>query len=515
MRLTRFLLAVVSLLAMVRAQAFEAGGVSYALQSDGTVWVVEHWPAYSGEVTIPPTVSYNGANYRVTGIARRAFAECIDLTAVTLPESLRTIEAEAFLACTSLAEFKLPNSVTTLGVRALADCYLLQSLDLGTTITEVPYGLCQNANWLARIDIPDQVTTIGSYAFANCKVCQNVVIGDQVVRIDPFAFDNCTQIRQLEIKNLANWCKVDFENYRYNPLSYSRQLVVNGVVSKKLVIPEGVGELKPYAFTTAKIDSVVLPQSLRKCDMRAFYKSDLKAIDIPDGVTELIGVNGLEVKSLNSVAIGAGVSQIANNTFLGYPQIQQVTLREGIQAIGRNVFSSSGITELVIPNSVTVLDNCFGNCGKLRKITIGTGLREFRNYVFHNDSLLAEIHIAVSDPNKIAIVGGGHFSTINTQRGVNKSTCVLYVPRGAVERYRSHSFWRQFAHIEEDESAVLPGDANGSGMVDIDDVNILINVMLGKPAPSNYDPAGADTNGDGRIDIDDVNYVINVMLHKD
>lgn len=54
----------------------------------------------------------------------------------------------------------------------------------------------------------------------------------------------------------------------------------------------------------------------------------------------------------------------------------------------------------------------------------------------------------------------------------------------------------------------IVGDVNGDGNVDISDVNVVINVMLGKDATE------ADVTGDGNVDISDVNMVINIMLGK-
>ena len=56
----------------------------------------------------------------------------------------------------------------------------------------------------------------------------------------------------------------------------------------------------------------------------------------------------------------------------------------------------------------------------------------------------------------------------------------------------------------------LPGDVNGDGTVGIDDVNLAINMMLGKADMTD----AADLNGDGSIGIDDVNAIINIMLGK-
>ena len=59
----------------------------------------------------------------------------------------------------------------------------------------------------------------------------------------------------------------------------------------------------------------------------------------------------------------------------------------------------------------------------------------------------------------------------------------------------------------------LTGDVNGDGTVDVTDINIIINIMLGMDDALNY--AGrADVTGDGSIDVSDVNDIINNMLGK-
>ena len=57
----------------------------------------------------------------------------------------------------------------------------------------------------------------------------------------------------------------------------------------------------------------------------------------------------------------------------------------------------------------------------------------------------------------------------------------------------------------------MVGDLNGDDAVDIADVNICINIILG----TNNDPdatALTDLNGDGTVDISDVNAIINIIL---
>ncbi len=60
-----------------------------------------------------------------------------------------------------------------------------------------------------------------------------------------------------------------------------------------------------------------------------------------------------------------------------------------------------------------------------------------------------------------------------------------------------------------DPTAVLPGDVNGDGEVNIADVNAVIDmVLMGSTMPS------GDVNGDGEVSIADVNAVLSIILHK-
>ena len=63
-------------------------------------------------------------------------------------------------------------------------------------------------------------------------------------------------------------------------------------------------------------------------------------------------------------------------------------------------------------------------------------------------------------------------------------------------------------------SAAVRRDVTGDGVVDIDDLNAVINVMVHKNSDAGIE-ARADIDGNGMVDIDDLNTVINVMVGKD
>lgn len=60
----------------------------------------------------------------------------------------------------------------------------------------------------------------------------------------------------------------------------------------------------------------------------------------------------------------------------------------------------------------------------------------------------------------------------------------------------------------------LVGDVTGDGKVDVEDLNAVVNIMLGKAQQSDY-PGNANIAGeDDKIDVQDMNAIINIMLGK-
>ena len=78
--------------------------------------------SYSGDVSIPESVTYNGKTYPVTSIGGNAFGYCDKLTSVTIPESVTIIDDSAFKACSALISIIIPNGVTSIGKLAFAGC---------------------------------------------------------------------------------------------------------------------------------------------------------------------------------------------------------------------------------------------------------------------------------------------------------------------------------------------------------------------------------------------------------
>ena len=91
-----------------RAHDFVVDGIYYNITSSSVPYTVAvayegtystQYREYSGAITIPESVTYNGVTYSVTSIGNSAFRDCSRLTSVTIPNSVTTIGREAFSGC--------------------------------------------------------------------------------------------------------------------------------------------------------------------------------------------------------------------------------------------------------------------------------------------------------------------------------------------------------------------------------------------------------------------------------
>ena len=106
------------------AHDFEADGIYYNITSseDLTVEVTyrgddsynSYSNEYTGEVSIPENIAYNGNTYSVIRIGEGAFYGCSSLMNINIPNSVTNVGKNAFQACSNLTSITIPSSVTSI-----------------------------------------------------------------------------------------------------------------------------------------------------------------------------------------------------------------------------------------------------------------------------------------------------------------------------------------------------------------------------------------------------------------
>lgn len=156
---------------------------------------------YSGTITIPEKVFYEGIEFPVTKIGRNAFEDSPNLKSVIIPNSVTEIDSWAFSGCNNLISVTIPNSVTHIGWYVFENCTNLKSVNIPNGLTEIPRQTFYKCASLTSIIIPNSVKTIGMSAFEGCSDLTSVTLHDGVEKIEDCAFCGCCSLNSFIIPN--------------------------------------------------------------------------------------------------------------------------------------------------------------------------------------------------------------------------------------------------------------------------------------------------------------------------
>ena len=190
---------------------------------------------YTGELTIPETVTYGGNTYTVTGMTNNLGDYCQDLTSLVVYAPINEITFGVWNnpEVEKLETIKLYN-VSHIGDYAFYGCKNLKTLELGESLESIGNVAFQNCNALTELIIPDKVTSIGNYAFNGCKSLTTLQLGENLKTIGDIAFYNCIALTELIIPEKV-------ESIGENAFAYGQRL-------KKIVIPNSVRNIGAQAF---------------------------------------------------------------------------------------------------------------------------------------------------------------------------------------------------------------------------------------------------------------------------
>lgn len=151
-----------------------------------------------------------------------------------------------------------------------------------------------------------------------------------------------------------------------------------------ITIPEGVTEIKAFAFANSKIESVSFPDSLKKIEKHAFYEcSRLKSVDFGNGIEKIGGAMAFAFSSIAKLEIPPQVKTIGDGAFYYCDKLKEVKFNEGLQKIGDDAFSRCDlIKNLDFPETLSYIGNRAFHPGLLRTEDITVNLKSIpRNFI--------------------------------------------------------------------------------------------------------------------------------------
>lgn len=370
------------------------------------------------------------------------------------------------------------------------------------------------------------VTGIGEEAFDGCKDLKNVILPKFIKTIDKKAFNNCSNLCSIEINEST--CQLSMiENRAFYGCTRLKNFDIPQSVTKigsgafyysglqSISIPSNVKFIDDFAFAGCHdLSGLVLQNGLDSIGDYAFVECDnLTSISIPGSVLSIGKYAFAVCTKLNSVVLSTGIKTIGNHAFAGCYELSDINIPDGVHTIGERAFSgaklilgvwspenSSSVSVACMEESYTVF------MGSLRNITIGNTVTEIDHAAFNGQNLESVTCMAPAPPTVIPFTP----YTDDVFSSGTYNNAILYVPRVLVNDYKSAYGWEKFKHIVGIE-IMGNGDVNNDGLIDSNDLMILIDRILGHE-PDSFNAINADIDGDGELTIKDVTALNDLLL---
>ena len=467
----------------VHAHDFAEPGFYYNIIGTNTVEVTYNssnpdYNSYTGNVSIPTTVTHNGVTYTVTRIGNSAFRNCDGLTRVSMPNNTITkIDNHAFYNCPNLTSVNIPYSVTSIGNFAFYNCPKLTSISIPYGVTSLGYDALGKTG-LTYVTIPNSVTYMGSEMFYCCTSLQKVTLPESITNFDLMrSFKDCTSLTSIVIPYGVTTIKADAFNGCTSLKDVTIPRTVTAINQRAFAGCTALTTVSCFATTPPSLyDNNVFPSEAYSNAKLQVPSAVQSAYQAADGWKLFNTINGVDydfvlhnlkyaitssttVKcvgpTLNSpsgswyipeTALGYDVTEIGQQAFLNCKDITSLEIGSKVKKIGLAAFyGCSGLTTMTIPDAVTYVGGiAFMYCTSLESITIGKNCR-FNNSagwslnIFQYCSNLRSITCLSKDAWEF------HEPMFDASTYEN---AVLWVPAKSESNYWHTNYWNKFTNIK-------------------------------------------------------------------
>ena len=341
-------------------------------------------------------------NSRLQSIGNNAFEKNVALSAIVLPENLRTIGAYAFMN-TGLVTVEIPASVTTLGVGAFASCHSLTAIEVaeGNTVYQDVDGVVYDipmseiiaypaGNTATSYAVLNGVKKIGDAAFYGAYNLTSVILPDGLTTVGEYGFYECIKVTGYTLPTTLT--AIEQYAFAYN------------VALSRIVIPDNVIQIGRYAFAydwNCKQITFNSTSKLPRISFAAFAYTGITSFRVPANVSTIAQYAFTGCDSLTSVTFAANskLTSISAYMFQGCDTIRTITFENGSALTSIQAHGLEGMRNLTTVNfgdaKVTNIDNyAFRYNEKLTNITIPETVTYIGRYAFYGDKALTSLTLS-------------------------------------------------------------------------------------------------------------------------
>ncbi|MBO7418274.1 MAG: leucine-rich repeat protein [Bacteroidaceae bacterium] len=401
----------------------------------------------------------------VTELKEAAFLLCMKLQSIILPKSLISIGSRAFIQCRSLTELEIPEGVREIGGRAFSSTSLQRlhipaslvsfgSIDNCITLNEITvdsnnpvYDSRENCNAIIETatntllygcnntKIPSSVAKIAASALSGYSgfTSDNLDLGN-VISVGAYAFSSTNLTGTLripatlvEIGNSAfsgsfTSIVVDTGNPVYDSRDNCNAIIETAdneliVGCSATQIPNGVAALGNGAFQNVQgLGNVVIPPSVTSLGSSVFNGSDIKSVEIPEGVTAIPVSCFANCSELETVKLPSTLKEIASSAFLRNYKLKHINFPEGLMTIGDWAFQNHVLETIDLPSTLT---------------SIGRD-------AFSGNNSVATVIVRAIEPPVLKMWN----SMLTLPKGAT-----YYVPAESIEDYKKAEGWNQISNF--------------------------------------------------------------------
>lgn len=408
------------------AATYSEGDFTFTL-SNGTATITD----YTGSDTVIVVPDELG-DTPVVFINASAFNGNDDITSITLPACLKTLDTYQFSDCTGLTEVVFTGTnLTYIPKHAFAGCSSLENIVIPEGVTSIGEYAFYDCSSLESIVIPEGVKTISSYAFQNCSSLESITFPSTLTAIGSYAFrltsslgsvtiptttsltiNNCAFMQSGLTSFTCNADNIYFSNNIFEACPRLKTASIQASVSAEMD-----GNL--FRDCTA-LTSATLPSTLTRLPGSTFNGcTALKSFTFPDAMTVIgsYAFAGCTSLDFGSAYWPAQLEEIEYNAFQGCTSLTcfAMSSRTSLKTIGNYAFE--GCTALTTVNfsgnsSITSIgDSAFADCTSLSELCLGyNSIKSIGSCAFLGCTSLTKINSSILGGTSLTTVGSGCFA---------------------------------------------------------------------------------------------------------